>query len=154
MGGLGFRDLHWFNLPLLMKQLWRFLMNPHTLCFKIMKASYFRRTSLCEAKHGYDPSYIWSSLWSVLGLFKEGLGRSIGDGRDTMVWKDKWVFDNELYISLQKPPSADDGLTIYDLMHEGEQRWNVEKISGLLGHVTPSVLAIPLSQHAAKDGYF
>uniref|UniRef100_A0A803MQJ4 RNase H type-1 domain-containing protein n=1 Tax=Chenopodium quinoa TaxID=63459 RepID=A0A803MQJ4_CHEQI len=119
-----------------------------------MKARYFRRTSLYEAKHGHDPSYIWSSLWSILGLFKEGLGRSIGDGRDTMVWKDRWVFDNEKYISLQKPPGADDGSTVYDLMHEGEQRWNVEKISGVLGHVTPSVLAIPLSQHVAKDGYF
>ncbi|KAK2410575.1 hypothetical protein QL285_045934 [Trifolium repens] len=37
-GGLGFRDLHTFNLAMIAKQGWKILTNPHTLVARIYKA--------------------------------------------------------------------------------------------------------------------
>ncbi|KAL0347723.1 UNVERIFIED_CONTAM: putative mitochondrial protein [Sesamum calycinum] len=40
-GGLGFRQLHLFNLAMLAKQLWRIMMFPERLLNKVLKARYF-----------------------------------------------------------------------------------------------------------------
>lgn len=39
-GGLGYRDLHQFNLALVAKQGWRILQQPDTLASKVLKASH------------------------------------------------------------------------------------------------------------------
>lgn len=40
-GGLGFRDIHGFNMAMLAKQGWRLLMNPESLCAQILRAKYY-----------------------------------------------------------------------------------------------------------------
>jgi hypothetical protein len=40
-GGLGFRDIHIFNMTMLAKQGWRLIHNPDSLCAKVLKAKYY-----------------------------------------------------------------------------------------------------------------
>ena len=47
-GGLGFRDLHLFNLAILARQGWRLLANPESLCAKVLRAKYFPDGNLLE----------------------------------------------------------------------------------------------------------
>ena len=48
-GGMGFRDLHSFNLAMLSKQVWRLLSNPESLCATVLKAKYYPNSSILKA---------------------------------------------------------------------------------------------------------
>jgi len=39
-GGLGYRDLHLFNLAMLARQAWRLVMDPNSLCARLLMAKY------------------------------------------------------------------------------------------------------------------
>ena len=63
-GVMGFRDLVSFNKALLAKQVWRLLKDPNNLTAKILKAKYYPRGTIMEAKMGSKPSFAW---WSIYG---------------------------------------------------------------------------------------
>jgi hypothetical protein len=56
-GGLGFRNLHHFNMAMVAKQGWNFITNPNTLVAKVYKARYFPNSSLFTSTLGHNPSY-------------------------------------------------------------------------------------------------
>lgn len=72
-GGLGFRDLHAFNLALLAKQGWRILENPSSLIAPIYKARYFPQSSFWEAQDPVFPSYSWCNIWATRDLLLQGM---------------------------------------------------------------------------------
>ena len=61
-GGMGFRNLHSFNLAMLGKHGWNFLSNPHTLASRLIKAKYFPQGNFLSAHLGSNPSYTWKSI--------------------------------------------------------------------------------------------
>jgi hypothetical protein len=61
-GGMGFRDLHTFNMAMLAKQSWRLVSKPETLCAKILKAKYYPHCSLLNAGPKKGSSYTWQSI--------------------------------------------------------------------------------------------
>jgi hypothetical protein len=90
-GGLGFRDLYGFNMAMLAKQGWRMLINPESLCARVLKARYFPNSSVLEAKPSNGISYSWRSILKGINLLKEGLMRRIGDGTTVNIWSDPWL---------------------------------------------------------------
>ena len=61
-GGMGFRDIHCFNLALLAKQAWRLLDNPESLCATILRAKYFPEGDLMNARLKKGSSFTWQSI--------------------------------------------------------------------------------------------
>ena len=90
-GGLGFKNLHQFNIAMLAKQGWRFLNNSNPLVTSIMKARYFPNTDFLHAKLGDNPSYMWRSILAAQEVVKQGCRRRIGTGTDTTVWHIPWL---------------------------------------------------------------
>jgi hypothetical protein len=63
IGGLGFRDMELFNLPLLAKQAWRILQEPNSLGARVLKAVYYLgRQDFLEDDLGSSLSRIWGPL--------------------------------------------------------------------------------------------
>jgi hypothetical protein len=60
-GGLGFRDLHSFNLAMLARQCWRLIQSPESLCAQVLRAKYYPDGHLLNAKPMVGMSYVWRS---------------------------------------------------------------------------------------------
>lgn len=85
-GGLGFRDLHRFNMAFLAKQGWRLLSQPHTSFYWVFKATCFPRTSFIHASRGNRPSFFWSSIMSAQQVLQKG-----SRWRLINAWNDPWL---------------------------------------------------------------
>ena len=71
-GGMGFKQLKYFNMALLAKQGWRLQTNPNSLVYWVLKARYFPQCEFIEASLGNNPSYSWHSVLSAKHLVREG----------------------------------------------------------------------------------
>lgn len=99
-GGLGFWDLHAFNLSLLAKQGWHILENPGSLIAPIYKARYFPQSSFLEAHDPVFPSYSWRSIWPTRDLLLQGMRWQIGSGTEITTWREPWIPKPPAYLPL------------------------------------------------------
>ena len=65
VGGMGFQNLHLFNLAMLGKHGWNFISKPHALAGQLIKAKYFLPGDFLSTQLGSNPSYTWKSIWSA-----------------------------------------------------------------------------------------
>jgi hypothetical protein len=75
-GGLGFRDLHLFDVSMLARQTWR-LAAPESLCAQVFRAKCFSNGDLLCAKEGPCMSYTWRSIVSGIKALKEGFDMTL-----------------------------------------------------------------------------
>lgn len=92
-GGMGFRHLHDFNLAMLAKQGWQFLVSPTSLASRVFQAKYYPNSDFLTAELGNNPSFVWRSIWSAQSLVKLGCQRTIGNGMSTSILKHPWLPD-------------------------------------------------------------
>ncbi|KAB2086842.1 hypothetical protein ERO13_A04G050550v2 [Gossypium hirsutum] len=79
MGGMGFQDLHLFNLALLGRQVWRLMTQKDTLCFKVLSAKYFPDGDVLRHKHCDKHSFTWASIAKATDALKDGFMWQVGD---------------------------------------------------------------------------
>ena len=91
VGGLGFRDLHSFNMAMLARQGWRLLQNPSSICARALEAKYHPGRSIIEAPPQNGMSYAWRNILKGVQLLKKGITWRVGDGRNINIWKDPWL---------------------------------------------------------------
>ena len=85
-GGLGLRDIEFFNLALLAHHVWRILQDPSTLSARMLKAAYFPNSDILTVKLGSHPSKVWRSLCEGRDTLKLGLIKCSGNGQSTNAW--------------------------------------------------------------------
>jgi hypothetical protein len=145
-GGLGFRDLHIFNLAMLARQCWRFVQCPDSLCATVLKAKYFPHSSILEARAEPGMSYTWRSILRGMEILKEGIVWRIGDGENIKVWADPWI-----PRGTTRRPTAVRGQsiisTVSELLNPITDTWDEELIRDIfIEEDTSHILAIPLRQ--------
>ena len=90
-GGMGYRDLHLFNLAMLAQQGWRLIVELDSLCAQVLRAKYYRNGDLLEVKEKPGISYSWRSLIRGLKALNDGLIWRVGDGTNINIWTDSWI---------------------------------------------------------------
>jgi hypothetical protein len=90
-GGLGFRDIHYFNLAMLAKQGWRLIHNQNSLCAQVLKAKYFPDGDILKVTPSNNMSYTWRSILKGVEVLKEGIVWRIGDGSRVDIWRHPWL---------------------------------------------------------------
>ncbi|KAL8510649.1 hypothetical protein ACS0TY_017458 [Phlomoides rotata] len=93
-GGMGFRKMVWFNKALLVKQVWRMILESEALISTVYKARYFKHDDIMDANLGSNPLYIWRSLCWRRDLLWLGLWWRIGDGKNFRVGLDNWLINS------------------------------------------------------------
>ena len=90
-GGMGFRDIHCFNLALLAKKAWHLLNNPESLCATTLRAKYFRNGNLMNANLKKGSSFTWQSIMAGITTLKRDNIWRVGNGHNINIWKDAWI---------------------------------------------------------------
>jgi hypothetical protein len=127
-GGLGFRDLEWFNLALLAKQGWRIFQNPDSLASKILKEKYFPQASFLNTQLCRRPSFIWRSFWNGRSLLEEGLSWRVGDGKRIGIWTNKWVLATSSEYLQSLVGVLDRNAKVCELLNTDTNWWNTSLI--------------------------
>ncbi|CAN1191394.1 Putative ribonuclease H protein At1g65750 [Linum perenne] len=99
LGGLGLRNARDLNKAFLMKIVWGLLTHPSDLWAKVMISKYLKKTLVgfvLARKSGF--SAIWRGILKVWPNVVNGIQQSIGDGRSTKFWTDRWVDSGVLLI--------------------------------------------------------
>lgn len=148
-GGMGFRQLHEFNLALLGKQGWRLTMNPDSLVSMIYKARYYPEGNFLNAKIGASPSFIWRSIMAAQELVIKGLGCRVGNGTSVPILNNPWLPDT-INPYVNSASEALEGQMVLALMVTNEQRWDIDLIQDLFDSRDANlIMAIPL--HSNED---
>ena len=87
-GGMGFRDLRACDLAMLAKQGWRLLHDNNSLVFQCLRARYFPRTHLFEAKESLNCSFVWKSIVVAFPILKSGCCWRVGNGHSIRILRD------------------------------------------------------------------
>lgn len=148
-GGLGYRDLHLFNLAMLARQCWRLIQNPESLTARLLKAKYWPDGNLWAAVEGPGISYTWRSLVRGLRAMEKGIIWRIGDGSSVRIWDDPW-----LPAGRSRRPRTPRGNTILtkvaELIDPLTGTWDVQMVKDLFWEEDAAeILAIPV--HADHD---
>lgn len=71
-GGMGFRDISFFNKAMLAKISWRLVKSPQSLMENVLKDKYYQDGNFLKAKQRSNPSLTWRSILWRRSLFVEG----------------------------------------------------------------------------------
>lgn len=102
-GGLGFKDIEWFNQALLGKQAWKILHYPECLLARFLKSRYFNHSDFHYANEGKRPSFGWRSIIYERELVQKGIRRKIGNVKSIYVWSEQWIEGDDEDSSDEEP---------------------------------------------------
>ena len=118
-GGMGFRDIHAFNLAMLKKQAWWLIQGSHSLFFRVYKVCYFPNCSFMEVEIGNNPSFVWSRLLETRDLIRAATVWKVGDGKSIKIDDHRW-----LPHPPQFRPEAENNMRVCDLFNPDTGQWH------------------------------
>ncbi|KAH1040036.1 hypothetical protein J1N35_041779 [Gossypium stocksii] len=128
MGGIGFRDLHLFNLALLGKQVWRLMIQKDTLCFKVFSAKYFPDGNVFRHKHYDKPSFTWASIAKATDAVKDGFMWQVGDDNMIDIRWDHWRDEGLKGKSVGQSLFTNNEKKVKDLWDHNDRQWKRERV--------------------------
>lgn len=151
-GGLGFREIFYFNMAMVAKQLWRVMRNPHSLVARILKARYYPRGSIEQATTGFQPSYLWRSMINSRPVIQEGSAWRVGDGNLIGSFTDKWVGTQSLSCPQVHPGRRDEFQKVANFIDRDRAEWIEDRVRECFTKEdADTILAMPISSRLPPD---
>ncbi|XWS54268.1 hypothetical protein CRYUN_Cryun10bG0076200 [Craigia yunnanensis] len=127
-GGMGFKDMHFFNVALLSKQGWRLLQNNNNLMQGVIKARYNPNESFLNSCLRTNRSLVWRGIWEAKSLLLQGFRWRVGNGNSIKIWKDEWLpFNSNLMVQTLIGDGDEEGL-VSDLIDPNSHKWRLESL--------------------------
>ena len=142
-----------FNIALLGKIAWRILTKPHCLLSRILLGKYCHSKSFLSVPSQGGSSHGWKGIIAGRDLLISHLGKSIGDGESTKVWKDSWIDNGSNTRPFGPSTLQDQDLLVADLLSRETREWNVAKINRTLPELAERILRIRPSRLGTHDTY-
>ena len=128
VGGMGFRDLRAFNLAMIAKQGWRLFHDNNSLIYQCLKARYFPRTHLFDAKESPNCSFVWKSIMVAFPILKYGCYWRVGNGHSVRILRDKWIPNYPTNAPLHLVKDQVREVTVAELINQDFNAWRSEFI--------------------------
>jgi hypothetical protein len=150
-GGMGFRDLHSFNLAMLAKQVWRLIDEPNSLCAQVLRAKYYPSGDILKAGPKAGSSFTWQSIVAGIQTFKRGCIWRVGDGESISIWTDPWLHSSPNRKVMT--PRGECILTkVSELIDPTTGNWDQQLIHNIFHPIDVNrILQIPLNYNAFDD---
>lgn len=152
LGGLGLRDIQLFNQALLAKIAWHILTSPQCLLARVLKGKYYHKKSFLDAPVPTVCSHGWRSILHGRDLPKENLGKAIGNGQSTRVWKDSWISTTCVLKPCGPIHESALDLRVLDLLTD-DLHWNKDRIKLFLPGFSSQIQCIWPSKAGAEDSF-
>ena len=111
-GGLGFKNLHLFNLALLAKNSWKLFTKPNTPCSQMFREKYYKGSSPGNAKKQQSSSsYVWKGLKEGASILNNDITWEARSGNFIDIWYDKWIpsLGNNTLLNIHQSQSSTRG---------------------------------------------
>ncbi|CAN1192242.1 Uncharacterized mitochondrial protein AtMg00310, partial [Linum perenne] len=152
VGGLGFCDLHHFNLALLARQGWRIISEPESLLAHVFKGKYFHKSLFLEAAAGSHPSWGRNSILASREILVQGLRWQIGNGLQVNVFHDNWILTippRPPYRIMSNHPRSS-STTVATFIDSGS--WDIQLLTRVFSPLDVSLISsIPLPVEVIPD---
>lgn len=151
--GLGFRDIHGFNLALLGKQCWSLINRPNTLVARFLKAMYYPNCHLLQAGRTGGASFTWSRIWQAKENMQSGLRWVLGDGTSINIAKDRWLRAKPNYcVDSTVITTQLEQMKVKDFFQQNVKAWDENKVKlHFIGDDATAILNTRIPQGCAYD---
>ncbi|CAA7053967.1 unnamed protein product [Microthlaspi erraticum] len=127
-------------------------------CFKlpvslsrVLQGKYCKNQQFLDVPTSNSSSHGWRGVLIGRDLLVEQLGKTIGSGHNTSIWKDSWL-SHTSPIRPIGPPTLQNKDAMVDSLMIGS-KWNKEKIEELFPQYLPLIMSIRPSIKGAQDAY-
>jgi hypothetical protein len=152
-GGMGFRDLHLFNIALLGKHGWRFLLNPTSLCARVLKGRYFHDCDFLQANIPRSASATWRAIVAGRQALQAGLIKRVGSGSSISIWTDQWIPESHSMVPMFKPVETELE-KVSELIDSDTWTWRRDLVRSVFAVPdADAILNIPLRNGGGEDFY-
>lgn len=141
-GRSGIRDIQAFNIALLVKQAWRIVTKPDCLLARVLKGKYCGSAQFLHVQKTKTMSHGWRGILAGRDLLITNLGKVIGNGDDTRVWKDPWLSTEHPSTPMGPVTESDQDMFVSDLICRGSGNWNIPRIMSSIPSLLPQILRL------------
>ena len=152
-GGLGLKDIQWFNKALLAKNSWRMLTNPDCLLARVLLGKYCQNDKLLRVEALNTSSHGWRGILAGRDLLVEHLGKVIGNGSSTTIWGELWISTDHAMLPSSPVKEDESDLYVSDLILIGTGKWNLARIKKILPALAEEIMTLRPSLTGANDSY-